>query len=156
MRGLYPDFDDLRWIRATNSALSTILISPRRIYVYAVQQRSRNQAELGAALTPYTLTQALRSLLAVTFWKAVSVIAFGLLLVTFTVSEMGSSCFAGIIAVFGQLLYCSLDIASSRALAGDEGLEDDENTWGFGQVLPLLLLLLPILDILQKSTVRFT
>jgi hypothetical protein len=63
---------------------------------------------------------------------------------------ISSDCFS-ILRIQGMLLYGGDEMIQTRGLAASQGRQGDENYWGFGQILPILLLAIPFLNSWKSS-----
>jgi hypothetical protein len=77
-------------------------------------------------------------------------ISLNFLLVCFTLIQIFSSQIVDLCRIWATLFYATYNVAIIREQAahattveGNPALRGNENTWGFGQILPLLLLMLP-------------
>ncbi|KAK0614536.1 hypothetical protein B0T14DRAFT_593012 [Immersiella caudata] len=71
--------------------------------------------------------------------------AYVLFLVSFTMQELLASLYVDLIRIFAYLYQTTLSIKWARGRATANGREGEEDSWGFGQILPMLLLALPVL-----------
>ncbi len=67
--------------------------------------------------------------------------------ISLTVSEILSARVLDIWRIIGTVLWGTLQIVNMKSAASDNGMEDTEDGWGFGQIVPLLLLGLPLMSV---------
>ena len=68
----------------------------------------------------------------------------------FALYEISLSNIVDMWRVFGTLLMATWAIVNLKRLSASSGeMQGNENEWGFGQLLPVLLLILPILSVMQ-------
>lgn len=75
-------------------------------------------------------------------------------IVVLFVGQIISSGIFHILRVYLMLAYSAYVIFDTREYAAFEGRQGDENEWGFGQILPLLLLALPLSQLAEELLVR--
>ncbi|KAI1073520.1 hypothetical protein F5B20DRAFT_566837 [Whalleya microplaca] len=84
------------------------------------------------------------------FWTFVKPWVWTLSLIAFTAAELFRSLIVDLWRLFGSLLWCTASIFKLRSAAASHDLIDgNETEWGFGQILPLLLLALPLMSIVE-------
>ncbi|KAI9148918.1 Transcription factor asqA [Paramyrothecium foliicola] len=76
-------------------------------------------------------------------------LAFCLFVIAFAIRELFFSLFIDLLRIFLYLFQITVDLAKWRNLAGENGRKETENEWGFGQLLPMLLLALPLFAFLE-------
>lgn len=57
---------------------------------------------------------------------------------------------SNLLRMYVMLIYAGNNVLSERAEAAYQGRQDDENDWGFGQVLPVLLLAIPLAQFVEE------
>jgi hypothetical protein len=75
----------------------------------------------------------------------VEALVFLILIIVLTFHALLGSAFLYLLRVFMLLIQATYLVFWVRAFAKEGGMEDDEDEWGFGQILPLMLLILPLL-----------
>ncbi|KAJ9664832.1 hypothetical protein H2201_005053 [Coniosporium apollinis] len=134
MNALYPSH--LAWVLALGKPLQWLLRLPSRLHRKARAKSHDNQA---------TPTQRM-------LWSAVRRFAFGLVVIVFTVSEILFSNIFTIARLYGVLLWGTINVRWAKNSAADGGMSGSESEWGFGQILQVLLLALPLFALLETFT----
>lgn len=122
---LYPNLEQVRIIATLTHIPYTIMRLPTRFYLFL--SKPRNNRSKGAKILGF-----LRLGFTPVF------------LLVFLLRELLFSQFLELLRVFVYLIQLTVNINWARFNASSEGREGDEDTWGFGQVLPMLLLALPL------------
>lgn len=142
----------LGWIGTVNTMAKNFLRSPSRLHNKAMEKLGRKRVALAGlwrdwrtdtsniTTSLYIMSTAI-SLLA---WLVINFFTFFLFLLTFTVSEIIYSVLIDIFRIYASLLWGTILLFRFKWGASDHGMDGSENDWGFGQLLPLLLLILPI------------
>lgn len=84
-----------------------------------------------------------------TIWSVLRAISYGLWIFTFVLTEVTYSVAFDLLRNFGLLVNLTSLVFSLRSSASAEGRQGDENAWGFGQAVPLFLLVLPLFALLE-------
>lgn len=95
------------------------------------------------------LSTARRRTMSHVFWWVADKLTFILFLFWFTLFEILKSTVMDLYSILTTLFHATYTIADYRETAKYRGLKGDEDTWGFGQILPMLLLALPVFQILE-------
>lgn len=78
------------------------------------------------------------------FWWFVDKLAFVNFLVWFSLSQILKSSILDLWRIMSGLVWATNSIVSLRENVSQLTMHGDENVWGFGQILPMLLLALPV------------
>ena len=81
-----------------------------------------------------------------TFWKALFNLLLALYINLLAIFEIYDSCLIEVLMVWILCVWGSRRLFDRRSKVGDD-IVSMENKWGFGQLVPLLLLLLPLMSI---------
>ena len=87
----------------------------------------------------------------VAWWRAVKVISYITAAAMLLLSEILASEAFELQRQWALLLGSIYRIFLLRDRAPDEGMEGDENAWGFGQAVPVFLLIIPLSALLESS-----
>ncbi|KAF3015929.1 hypothetical protein E8E14_011588 [Neopestalotiopsis sp. 37M] len=82
-------------------------------------------------------------------WQLLEWPTWYLCLVAFTLCEIFTSLYWDMLRIFLYLFTSSWLISQARNKAVDNGEKGQEDSWGFGQILPMLLLALPLLSFVE-------
>lgn len=72
-----------------------------------------------------------------------------LFILALTLREVLFSFFFDLLRIFTFIVQITVNVADLRNQASKHGRDGDEDTWGYGQILPMLLLALPLLAFLE-------
>lgn len=135
---LYPEIRDLRPVKYLERKASKLLSQPT--YIYQSVERHVDQDSRTRWL-----------------WKIVEWPAWFLFVISFTLREIVSSLYFDLARIFLYLYQTTFSVKWARDNAASEGRDGQEDSWGFGQILPLLLLALPLASFVEavygKSTI---
>lgn len=85
------------------------------------------------------------------FALPIEALCWGVFVFAFVLTEIVASNLVNLLRVFGIVLIATVGVANMRRLASYSGeMEGSENEWGFGQIMPMLLLILPVMSIVQS------
>lgn len=101
---------------------------------------------------PYLKGHRILAGLGLLVWALVSCTNFVLLWIGITVSELLFSSILDIFRNYCLVLMGTLSVYTLKQQAASIGMQGNESQWGFGQLLPLLLLILPSLTTLEIVT----
>ncbi|KAL6922927.1 hypothetical protein FSST1_000201 [Fusarium sambucinum] len=87
-------------------------------------------------------------------WLLVEALAGLVFVIIFTVRELLGSLSVDLVRVFFYLIQSTNSVAWARQKAESNGRKGTEDTWGFGQILPMLLLALPTLAFIEALADR--
>jgi hypothetical protein len=97
-----------------------------------------------------------------TVWWLLDWVSFFFFLVYFTIIQIFVSRIVDLYRIWTTLFYATYAVLGIRRQAahamtadGSPALEGDENTWGFGQILPMLLLALPVSQVWEMVWGKF-
>ncbi|KAI1381598.1 hypothetical protein F4677DRAFT_403556 [Hypoxylon crocopeplum] len=153
---LYPDvFRCLTWLvnilQLISSGLSrlydwinTRTLEPKQIFAELRQVDTRTQSRVMSIAVVCRILQSglLSVVIRSSFWI--------LFIPTLTILELLRSQIINLWRIYSVVLSATLSLVDTRNGARDEeAINGDENEWGFGQLLPVLLLMLPIMSILE-------
>lgn len=118
-----------------------------KLYLTATRHRlqARQQAQEDRTGGAGAMKRRVRSL----YWLIVAGSLSLVYALCFTIAELLRSQLLDIIGLFTSLLWPCRDLITWRNRARSQGLTGDENTWGFGQVIPMVLLALPASALLE-------
>ena len=153
---LYPD--SLLSISMTypDRAIQAVLRSPSKLYQLVIAQL--NQRKIALSQGPYQNTTSdlhslyyrLWGLVAVLTWSLLAALTYVTFFFSFSISKVMDSCIFNFARIFASLMTGTKSIYGLKAgVYSDGGMEGSESGWSFGQVLPLLLLALPIFAVLE-------
>lgn len=129
LRYLYPGLKDTRPLVGISWVCHWVTQVPTRLYLAVLDKEeiagSCHLSRMGQWLT----------------WS--------LFIVSFTLRELSSSLYVVLIRSFYVLYQATASVKWARDLASDNGREDGEDEWGFGQILPVLLLALLLLQLVE-------
>ncbi|KAK2753456.1 ADP-ribosylation factor GTPase activating protein, ER-Golgi transport [Arachnomyces sp. PD_36] len=117
---------------------------------YLVEKVLRAPAKLHSATEKRVSRQGTRA--GVVLWRVLSAVTFVVFVAALGISEVAFSVFFSIVRVFSMVLWASLYIIRYRTsddVSRVEGMQGDEDEWTVGQIMPLMLLLLPLFGILE-------
>jgi hypothetical protein len=132
---LYPTILEWRAVALFYNTAEYVLEYIGRIHIWVSTRRSR-----------YGGIHSLRILEAFTF------LIFTIFL---TINALLGSSFLYLLRVFMYLIQATYLVFWARAFAKEGGMEDNEDEWGFGQILPLMLLILPLLGFVEIMYHKF-
>lgn len=149
-----------KWrVRAYALQLGLLLYSLLSIVVFLYPEIKRNSvaSPLAAAARwldrlPYLLyvkTRPLRKHHPV-LGSAVNGLAYLHFVSSVTVRDVSTSTAFEMVRIIGFLQFTTRNIVRIRNRAVDQGRQGDEDSWGFGQILPLLLLALPLFTLIEE------
>ncbi|GIZ43022.1 hypothetical protein CKM354_000626700 [Cercospora kikuchii] len=131
LAALFPNLLEKRpWVWIIRGII-ILTLAPRRAY-YASRTRSLGPSSFRTRI-----------------WRIVSHIMFFLALCTFVVTELFYSRTFEAIRNWAILLINMIELFKARAASRRKGKIDDENDWGFGQAVPMLLLIIPLLTLFE-------
>ena len=137
-------------------AVQAGLRSPSKLHQLVITQL--NQRKIALSLVPHqNTTLDLRALfyrlwgfIAVITWSLLAAFTYVAFFVSFSISEIISSCIFDFVRILVSLMAGTESIYELKAgVYSDGGMIGSESGWSFGQVLPLLLLALPIFAVLE-------
>jgi hypothetical protein len=88
-------------------------------------------------------------------WRFLETLTGLVFIVLFTLSELLGSMSVNLIRVFIYLIQATNSVAWARNRAQINGRKGSEDTWGFGQILPMLLLALPTLAFIEALFCKY-
>lgn len=77
-------------------------------------------------------------------WTLLQLLTFLPFLLYFSAVQLQGSRLLDLIRIWATLFYATVSLQWIRSIASENGIDGHEDTWGFGQILPMLLLLLPL------------
>lgn len=135
---LFPQH--LAYLNNASSFLKAVLVLPGYVLYRATERRWEASISRSARF----------------LWNAARVWAFTVFLVSFTISELFESELVGLLRILMGLVFSTTALFRIRHKSLHNGMESNRDTWGFGQILPNLLLALPlylVAEILYGSVV---
>ena len=129
----YPWLFDNRFCNAIGTFVLAVLTMPRQGY-----QHCRRRAREAAASGP-------------TFWmmSAAGALLYSGAFFIFLLTEIIYSEAFDLLRGWGLLVTNAVLVFYYKSVSHDNGKEGNENSWGFGQILPMLLLFLPFASIFE-------
>jgi hypothetical protein len=156
MNLLFPS--KLSWMITINSWFQKVFRMPSRIYNKSKIKLANEKAllmnlwnpwKVAALSTSHPSLKAIYHLSAAAIswliWLAISGFTFLAFFLVLTFSEICYSVTLDLFRIYASLLWATTLLLTLRNGAAENGMEGDESDWGFGQLLPLLLLILPVL-----------
>jgi hypothetical protein len=110
-----------------------LMLQPTRFYLYCTERRHLS-CQHSWTKRFLTLMESLAGILFITF---------------FTLRELYCSMFINLTRIYIYLFQTTSSVYWARNQAATRGMEGEEDTWGFGQILPLLLLALPLFAFIE-------
>jgi hypothetical protein len=147
MAMLFPD--QIWWITTVSSMFQYVFKIPTRIRnksrIRFVQEQalladlSRHWTKSAPSIrTTYHLGATAISW---STWLIITSLTFLIFLLFFSISEIIT---IDLFRIYASLLWAAASLFSLKWSAVENGMDGSENDWGFGQLLPLLLLILPV------------
>ncbi|ETS77810.1 hypothetical protein PFICI_09872 [Pestalotiopsis fici W106-1] len=127
---LYPEINDFYLVKTLGHFVYTVMCQPTYLYRRVedhVDQRSKFRW----------------------LWKLVEWPTWLLFVMSFTLREIFASLYFDLARIFAYLFQTTYVVGWARDNAAINGREGPEDTWGFGQILPLLLLALPLFSFVE-------
>jgi len=119
---LYPETNDVQPFAVLSKIVNAVTRAPAYLYV-SVRKRNRS--------------------------KLIQGVVYLLFLFSFTLRELVFSIYVDLVRVFTYLYQTTFSIGLVRRNATESGRQGEEDAWGFGQILPMLLLALPLLAFVE-------
>ncbi|KAJ4123024.1 hypothetical protein NW768_010016 [Fusarium equiseti] len=126
---LYPSILEMQPVAYLVGKLNSVMILPTWFYL---QIKERNASSKPAFL-----------------WLLLEALVGPIFIIFFTIRELLDSQSMSLTRTFFYLIQSTNAVAWARMKAQKNGREGSEDTWGFGQILPMLLLALPILSLIE-------
>ncbi|KAK6221927.1 hypothetical protein LQW54_001147 [Pestalotiopsis sp. IQ-011] len=127
---LYPELDAVTPFRHIEQVVGHLMNQPTYLYRKVQRQFSR----------PYET---------VWLWKLIEWPTWLLFIVSFTLREISSSWYFELARIFLYLYQTTCAVSWARDNAAYNGRDGPEDSWGFGQIPPLLLLALPLFSFVE-------
>ncbi|PLB44836.1 hypothetical protein P170DRAFT_267913 [Aspergillus steynii IBT 23096] len=127
MYSLYPEY--LMWVGVVGSYVSCALRSPGILYLIVkskYEASPRSQKPL---------------------WLALKATTFFLFIIFFSIYQIVDSTLFSTVRLYIVLIWGTMYLVELKGRAPREGLQGSENEWGFGQILPIVLLALTFFGI---------
>lgn len=127
---LYPGIRDSKIARGYDRAVLKLMSQPTYLYL-------RVERHLGRPSRARWL------------WKLIEWPTWLLFFISFTLREICFSLYFDLARIFMYLFQTTYSVLWARDIAAAHGRIGQEDSWGFGQILPLLLLALPLFSLLE-------
>lgn len=127
---LYPELHAVPPFRNIGQAVGNLMNQPTYLYRKVQRQVSRRYET-------------------VWLWRLLEWPTWLLFVISFTLREISSSLYFGLARIFLYLYQTTWAVSSARNKAASNGRDGLEDSWGFGQVLPLLLLALSLFSFVE-------
>lgn len=127
---LYPELHAVPPFRNIEQAVGNLMNQPTYLYRKVQRQVSRRYET-------------------VWLWRLLEWPTWLLFVISFTLREISSSLYFDLARIFMYLYQTTWAVSSARNKAASNGRDGPEDSWGFGQILPLLLLALPLFSFVE-------
>ena len=152
---LFPQ--ELRWAMIFDTAFISVSRIPGRFHIRTKRKQAHKVVRLSELLQIWasghiSITLIFQIVIAAVSrlsWFIIHICSFGPFLLSFTLSEIIFSNIFDIFRIYASLIWVTYSLFSYKQAAASNGMTGNENDWTFGQLLPLLLLALPLFTILE-------
>lgn len=126
---LYPSILEMKPVAYLSGRLDSFMMLPTWLYLHIQENKASSKPGL--------------------LWLILEVLVGPIFIIIFTIRELLDSQSMSLTRTFFYLIQSTNAVAWARRKAQRNGREGSEDTWGFGQILPMLLLALPILSLIE-------